>query len=163
MAFLDDNYWMKLAYFYAKYAASRGEIPVGAVVVKDNCFVSASWNQSILSHDPTAHAEITAIRNAGQKLKNYRLVDCDLYITLEPCVMCAGAIIHSRFRRVIYAAKDYKTGAAGSAFSLLDHQKHNHKPEIKSGIYELECGDLLSNFFKIRRIEKKNRFVEKKE
>lgn len=159
MMFLNDQYWMKLAYFYARYAASKNEIPVGAVIVQDNRFVCAGWNQSILNHDPTAHAEIVAIRTAGQKLKNYRLVDCDLYVTLEPCVMCAGAIIHSRFKRVIYAAKDYKTGAAGSVFSLLDDVNHNHQPQIQSGLYATECGDLLSQFFKKRRQQK--RFMKK--
>lgn len=155
MSFLNDDYWIRLAYFYAKYAAMLGEIPVGAVIVQDHHFISAGWNQSITTHDPTAHAEIVAIRRAAQKFKNYRLINADLYITLEPCMMCAGAIIHSRFRRVIFGAFDHKTGAVSSAFSLLNHIKNNHQVEVHSGILAQESGQLLSDFFKKRRQEKK--------
>lgn len=157
MSYLDDFYWINLAHFYAKYAASQGEIPVGAVIVQNDHFISAGWNQSIIKNDPTAHAEIVAIRLAAQQLNNYRLIDCDLYITLEPCMMCAGAIIHSRFRRVIYGASDYKTGAAGSVFSLLPHHNNNHQLQVLSNIESTKCGQLLSDFFKKRRQEKKQK------
>jgi tRNA(adenine34) deaminase len=151
----DDEYWMRHALKLADNAEQDNEIPVGAVVVVDNTVVGEGWNQSISHHDPTAHAEIMALRQAGQNIENYRLVEATLYVTLEPCSMCAGAIVHSRIKRVVFGAADYKTGAAGSILDLLNHPDFNHQPEVISGLLSEECGNKLSQFFKRRRAEKK--------
>ena len=140
----------------AKHAQSIGEIPVGAIVVQDNKVIGEGWNQSITNHDPTAHAEIIALRNAAKKIGNYRLCDTTLYVTLEPCSMCAGAMIHARIKRLVYGANDPKTGAAGTVFNLLNHENLNHKVSCTSGVRADECGQLLSLFFKKRRGAKKN-------
>ena len=137
-------------------AQQQGEIPVGAVLVKDNQIIGEGWNQSIRLHDPSAHAEMMAIREAGKSLQNYRLVDCSLYVTLEPCSMCAGLLIHSRIHRLVFGAPDFKTGAAGSLFDLLGDTRVNHRVEVKGGILAQECGDKLSAFFKLRREQKKS-------
>ena len=150
-----DKQFMKRAFELAQQAETIDEIPVGAVVVANNKIISEGYNQSITLNDPSAHAEMVAIRQAGSALQNYRLLDCTLYVTLEPCPMCAGLLIHSRIKRVVYATTDLKTGAAGSAFNLLCDEKHNHQIQLSSGIMAQECSQLLSAFFKRRRSEKK--------
>ena len=150
-----DKQFMFRAFELAKQAEAIDEIPVGAVVVVNNRIISEGYNQSITLNDPSAHAEMVAIRQAGSILQNYRLLDCTLYVTLEPCPMCAGLLVHSRIKRVVYATADLKTGAAGSAFNLLCDEKHNHQIELDSGIMAEECSQLLSTFFKRRRAEKK--------
>lgn len=149
------EYWMRHALSLADNAQQQGEIPVGAVLVKDNRIIGEGWNQSISLHDPSAHAEMMAIRQAGKNLQNYRLVDCSLYVTLEPCSMCAGLLIHSRIQRLVFGAADFKTGAAGSLFDLLGDPRMNHHVEVTGGILSQECGDKISAFFKMRREQKK--------
>lgn len=156
-----DEYFMQQALALAAKAESYNEIPVGAVLVADNQVIGEGFNQSIMLHDASAHAEMMAIRDAGKKLANYRLIDCTLYVTLEPCMMCAGALVHSRVARVVYGAKDQKTGAAGSAFDLLTHEKHNHRISVTSGVLAEECSGILSNFFKRRRQEIKQAKAQK--
>lgn len=151
----EDSHFMRRAIELANLADSHNEIPVGAVVVCNGEIVGEGYNQSIMNNDPSAHAEMMAIRDAGKNLQNYRLLDCTLYVTLEPCPMCAGLLVHSRINRLIFSSKDLKTGAAGSAFSLLNHEKHNHQVQVKSGLLAAECSDMLSAFFKRRREEKK--------
>jgi len=149
-----DEYWMQQAIELARKAASEDEVPVGAVIVKDNQLISEGWNQPIQKHDPSAHAEMMAIRNAGQSLENYRLIDTTLYVTLEPCSMCVGAMIHARVKRLVFAAYDAKTGAAGSAINLIHEPLHNHKLEVVGGVLEAECKQLLQDFFKKKRKKK---------
>ena len=151
----DDQYWMRQALARADIAASQGEIPVGAVLIKDNQIIGEGWNQSIRLHDPSAHAEMMAIRQAGLNLSNYRLLDTTLYVTLEPCCMCAGLLVHSRIERVVYGAKDEKTGAAGSFCDLLGLAGQNHQVKVTEGVLAEECGNKLSAFFKMRRAQKK--------
>ncbi|WP_392551995.1 tRNA adenosine(34) deaminase TadA [Orbus wheelerorum] len=148
-----DEYWMRYALELAHKAEQQGEIPVGAVIVADNQVIGEGWNQSISNPDPTAHAEIVAIRQAAKKLNNYRLVDTTLYVTLEPCIMCAGAIIHSRIKRIVFGAFDRKTGAAGSFIDVLSYPGVNHLSIIESGICADDAAQLLSEFFKRRRAE----------
>jgi len=151
---MTDEIWMRHALELAKCAESIGEIPVGAVIVDENGqLIGEGFNQSIIKHNPTAHAEIMAIEQAGQFLHNYRLVNTTLYVTLEPCIMCAGAIIHSRIKRVVYGASDYKTGAAGSYINILSRTGINHFAQITTGVLASECSSMLSNFFKKRRLE----------
>lgn len=150
-----DERYMRRAIALAQEAESHNEIPVGAVIVANGEIIGEGFNQSIMNHDPSAHAEMVAIRNAGKALNNYRLIDCTLYVTLEPCMMCSGLLVHSRITRLVYGAKDGKTGAAGSAFNLVQHEKHNHQINVTQGVLEDECSQLLSNFFKRRRAEKK--------
>lgn len=145
---------MREAMLLAGQAAERGEVPVGAVVVKDGEIVGRGSNAPIGMHDPSAHAEILAMRDAAKNIGNYRLVDCSLYVTLEPCAMCAGAIQHARIGKLIFGAKDPKTGACGSVVNLMAEDKLNHHTDINAGILESECGQLISNFFKQRRQEK---------
>lgn len=152
-ALYSDEYWMQQALILARKAEQSGEIPVGAIVVYDNQIIGEGWNQSITLNDPTAHAEVMAIRQAASTLNNYRLINTTLYITLEPCAMCAGAIIHSRIKRVVFGATDYKTGAAGSFINVLAYPGINHLPLIESGICADEASQLLSQFFKRRRAE----------
>jgi len=142
---------MRQALQQARRAEQHGEVPVGAVIVKDGELIGEGWNQPIGSHDPTAHAEIIALREAAVKLNNYRLSDTTLYVTLEPCVMCAGAIIHARVRRIVYGAPDPKGGAAGSMFDTLLSKRFNHQVICEGGILQAECGDVLVKFFKARR------------
>ncbi|MEK8017117.1 MAG: tRNA adenosine(34) deaminase TadA [Candidatus Parabeggiatoa sp.] len=146
-----DEDWMREALRLATFAASLGEIPVGAVVVQGNACIAEGWNQSISDHDPTGHAEIVALRKAAQYLNNYRLVDSTLYVTLEPCVMCAGAIIQARVKRVVFGAYDPKAGAAGSRFDILRDTRHNHHVECVSRVLATPCSDCLKHFFKNRR------------
>lgn len=150
-----DDYWMRHALKLADNAQQQGEIPVGAVLVKDNQIIGEGWNQSISLHDPSAHAEMMAIRQAGKNLQNYRLVNSCLYVTLEPCSMCAGLLIHSRITRLVFGASDFKTGAVGSLFDLLGDLRMNHRIEVKGGILQQESGNKLSSFFKLRRGQKK--------
>lgn len=146
-----DENWMRHALNLAHKAAELGEVPVGAVLVRDEQLISEGWNQPIVQHDPTAHAEIMAIRAAAQQLKNYRLPGTTLYITIEPCSMCAGAIIHSRISRVVFGASEPRAGAAGSAINLLQNEQFNHQTEITSGVLAAECGEVLKDFFLLRR------------
>tara|TARA_R110002167_G_scaffold85314_1_gene231468 strand:- start:442 stop:900 length:459 start_codon:yes stop_codon:yes gene_type:complete len=147
---------MRHALSLADNAQQQGEIPVGAVLVKDNQIIGEGWNQPISLHDPSAHAEMMAIRDAGKNMQNYRLVNSCLYVTLEPCTMCAGLLIHSRIQRLVFAASDFKTGAVGSLFDLLGDPRMNHHVEVIGGVLAQECGDKLSAFFKMRREQKKS-------
>lgn len=146
-----DLFWMQRALELAHQAQAEGEVPVGAVLVKEDQILGEGWNAPIGKRDPTAHAEIRALRNAAKRLGNYRLLDTTMYVTLEPCVMCAGAIIHARVKRVVYGAADPKTGAAGSVFNILNSEQHNHRVQITAGVLEQECSALLKDFFKARR------------
>ena len=150
-----DIYWIRYAMQLAERAEQAGEVPVGAVLVLNNQLLGEGWNLSISRHDPCAHAEIMAIRQAGERIGNYRLLGATLYVTLEPCVMCAGAMIHSRIGRVVYGAQDLKTGAAGSVFDVLSDPRHNHKVTVTIGIESVRCSQQLSDFFRKRRAEKK--------
>lgn len=143
----DDSYWMQLAYQQACLAEQAGEVPVGAVLVKSGQLIASAYNQPITYHDPSAHAEIQVLRKAGKQLSNYRLLDCDLYVTLEPCIMCAGAILHARIARLVYAASDPKTGAVGSVLNIFELSKLNHHTVVVNGIMAHVCGDLLKQFF----------------
>ncbi|HGY0991556.1 tRNA adenosine(34) deaminase TadA [Aeromonas salmonicida] len=150
-----DERWMHHAMALAARAEGIGEIPVGAVLVLGDEVVGEGWNRSISEHDACAHAEIMAIRAAGARLENYRLIDTVLYVTLEPCCMCAGALIHSRVKRVVFGARDLKTGAAGSVFDILQDPRHNHRVSLTEGVLADACSAQLSAFFKRRRAEKK--------
>ena len=151
-----DEQFMREALSLAQQAAALGEVPVGAIVVKDGVIVGRGSNAPIGSQDPSAHAEILALRDAAKNIGNYRLVDCSLYVTLEPCAMCAGAIQHARIGQLVFGAKDPKTGACGSVVNLMTEDKLNHHTEVASGVLERECGQLLSDFFKQRRLSKKS-------
>ena len=146
-----DERWMRRALDLAERARSEGEVPVGAVLVMDDDCIGEGWNRSISTHDPTAHAEIEALRTAAARLRNYRLPGATLYVTLEPCAMCAGAIILARIQRLVYAAADPRTGAAGSVFNILQSTQLNHRVELVSGILEQEAATLLQTFFRERR------------
>ncbi len=146
-----DIEWMRHAMRLAERAQAQGEVPVGAVLVKDGQVIGEGWNHPISGHDPCAHAEIMALRAGAQTLQNYRLLDTTLYVTLEPCVMCAGAMIHARIARVVYGAPDPKTGAAGSVINIFDAAYVNHQIMIEGGILAKACGDLLTDFFKRKR------------
>jgi tRNA(adenine34) deaminase len=146
-----DAHWMRVALALADEAWRRGEVPVGAVVVADGKIVGRGFNTPIGRHDPTAHAEIVALRAAAQELGNYRLPDCELYVTLEPCPMCAGAIMQARLRRLIFGAPDPKTGACGSVVDLLGEPRLNHQTTATGGVLADECGALLKRFFAGRR------------
>jgi tRNA(adenine34) deaminase len=150
-----DLTFMQRAFELAQQAEQHDEIPVGAVVVHQGKIIGEGFNQSIMLNDPSSHAEMNAIRQAGEFLNNYRLLDCTLYVTLEPCPMCAGLLVHSRINRLVYACSDLKTGAAGSAFNLVNSPLLNHQIEVHSSIMQEECSQLLSSFFKRRRKEKK--------
>lgn len=150
----DDTHYMQQAIALAQLAALAGEVPVGAIVVKDDQIIGRGSNSPIALRDPTAHAEIIAMRQAAQHLGNYRLVDCTLYVTLEPCVMCSGAIQHARIARLVFGASDPKTGACGSVVNLMAEPKLNHHTEVVGGILAAECGAILSDFFKARRAQK---------
>jgi tRNA(adenine34) deaminase len=146
-----DTDYMQQALDLAAQAAAAGEVPVGAVVVHEGQVVGRGFNQPISCADPTAHAEIMALRDAGRALGNYRLVDCDLYVTLEPCVMCSGAIMHARIRRVVFGAPDLKTGACGSVVDLFAETRLNHHATVTAGVRAPEAVALLQNFFASRR------------
>ncbi len=146
-----DLTYLREAIAEAQAAEANGEVPVGAVVVHEDRIIGRGQNRVLRDSDPTAHAEIVALREAGLTLKNYRLEDCTLYATLEPCAMCAGAILHARITRLVYAAPDPKAGACGSVLSVMNHSQLNHKVEVVSGLLAEECGALLTNFFRARR------------
>jgi tRNA(adenine34) deaminase len=146
-----DQELMQMALQLAKQAALAGEVPVGAIVVKDGVIIGRGSNAPIVNHDPTAHAEIQAMRAAALHLGNYRLVDCTLYVTLEPCAMCSGAIQHARIARLVYGANDLKTGACGSVVNLMNEPKLNHHTQVTSGVLAEPCAQVLSEFFAARR------------
>jgi tRNA(adenine34) deaminase len=152
---MTDEDFMREALRLAAQAAQAGEVPVGAVVVKDGEIVGRGSNAPISRHDPTSHAEIAALRDAAQRLGNYRLVGCELFVTLEPCVMCVGAMFHARIARVVYGATDPKTGAAGSVLNLFAETRINHHADIHGGVMAQECGKVLSDFFAMRRAQQK--------
>jgi tRNA(adenine34) deaminase len=146
-----DELWMEEALREAQRALALGEVPIGAIVVCNQRVVGRGCNRPLTANDPTAHAEILALREAGQALGNYRLPDCDLYVTVEPCVMCAGAITLARIRRLIYGAEDPKAGAVHSVLQVLNHPKLNHKVEVSSGVLAARCMDLVQAFFREKR------------
>ena len=153
----NDLYWMTKAYELAQQAEEQGEVPVGAVLVNsENQCIGEGCNQPITGHDPTAHAEIVAIRNAANLLGNYRLPGTTLYVTLEPCPMCAGAIIHARISRVVIATPDPRSGSAGSVYNLLDSMQLNHRATVTTGILQHECSTLLKSFFLDKRENSEN-------
>jgi tRNA(adenine34) deaminase len=147
----EDEKWMSLALEQARKAEEEGEVPVGAILVKDGLLIAKAHNQPISTNDATAHAEIQLIRAAGKKLKNYRLTGTSLYVTLEPCAMCLGAIMHARVERIVFGAYDPKTGVCGSSENLMDANCFNHKVDLVSGVMENESKQLLKNFFNSRR------------
>ena len=148
---MNDEDFMREALALARQAAAAGEVPVGAVVVKDGAIVGRGYNQPILRHDPAAHAEIMAMRDAAQHLRNYRLIDCSLFVTLEPCAMCAGAMMHARIARVVYGASDPKTGACGSVVDLFSEARLNYHAQVTGGILAEDAAQLLQQFFAGRR------------
>lgn len=148
---LHDIQFMQAAYQQALLAWNEGEVPVGAVVVKDGVIIASGYNRPIGRHDPTAHAEIMALRAAAELIGNYRLPGCELYVTLEPCMMCAGAMMHARLARVIYAASDPKTGVAGSLLNVFENGQLNHHTQVTGGVLAGECSSLLRDFFAHRR------------
>jgi tRNA(adenine34) deaminase len=149
-----DQTYMQTALDLAGQAALAGEVPVGAIVVKDGVIVGRGYNAPISQHDPSAHAEIQAMRDAANTLGNYRLVGCTLYVTLEPCAMCSGAMQHARIARLVYGASDPKTGACGSVINLMAEPRLNHHTEVSSGVMAEQCGTVLSQFFASRRKNK---------
>ncbi|AYV20817.1 tRNA adenosine(34) deaminase TadA [Vibrio mediterranei] len=159
----EDRRFMQRAMELANHAESEGEVPVGAVLVRGGEIIAEGWNQSIGNHDATAHAEMQVIRKAGQNLENYRLLDTTLYVTLEPCPMCAGALLHSRVKRVVFGAPDLKAGAAGTVLNLFESQASYHYADVESGLLEEECRHQLQAFFKRRRKEIKQKKREKRD
>lgn len=147
----EPEVWMQRALELAALARAQDEVPVGALVVLDDQVIGEGWNRPVSTSDPTAHAEIIALRSAASRVGNYRLPGADLYVTLEPCVMCAGAIIHARIARVIIGARDPKGGAAGSVFQILPTERLNHTVAVSSGVMESECATILREFFQSRR------------
>ena len=146
-----DEKWMKIAISEANLAINDGEIPVGAVLIQNDKLIAKAHNQPILNHDPTAHAEVEVLRKAGKKLRNYRLSGSTLYVTLEPCAMCLGAILHARIERIVFGASDPKTGVCGSKADLTSETFFNHKVQVVGGILEEENKEILQSFFKSRR------------
>jgi tRNA(adenine34) deaminase len=146
-----DEILMRAALAEAQAAANAGEVPIGALAVIGGAIVARGQNRVLRDLDPTAHAEVVAIRAAAQAIGNYRLLDCELYVTLEPCAMCAGAMIHARLARLVYAAQDPKAGAAGSVLEVLNHPRLNHRMQVTPGVLAEECGELLRGFFRERR------------
>lgn len=150
-----DAAFMRQAMLLAEKAQAIGEVPVGAIIVVDSMIVGQGYNQSIALHDPSAHAEMLALREAAKNLENYRVVDATLYVTLEPCPMCAGALVHGRVKRIVFGAYDQKTGAAGTTMNLVQHDLLNHKMDVTGGCLQDECSAQISAFFKQRRRQKK--------
>lgn len=155
-----DIYFMEKAIEMAKIAYDKKEVPVGCVIVKDGEIISSGYNRVEETRNPLMHAEIIAINNACEKLDTWRLLDCTLYVTLEPCVMCSGALIHSRVGRLVFGGRDFKRGCVSSIMNLLDDDRFNHKVEVQGGVLETKCIELMSNFFKERRQEKKYKKYE---
>ncbi len=149
----EDMGFMQLALRQAQAAAAAGEVPVGAVVVRAGQVIASAHNAPLRSNDPTAHAEVNAMRSAAQTLGNYRLEDCTLYVTLEPCAMCSGAALHARFKRVVFGATEPKTGAVGSVLNLFSHQQLNHQTQVTGGVLADECAQVLQGFFETRRVQ----------
>ncbi|WP_338553934.1 tRNA adenosine(34) deaminase TadA [Paenibacillus sp. KS-LC4] len=150
----EDEYWMQQAIEEARKAERIGEVPIGAIVVKDREIIGRGYNLRETQHDPTAHAEMVAIRDACKELDAWRLLDCTLYVTLEPCPMCAGAIVQARVKRVVYGTGDPKAGCAGTLMNLLQEPRFNHETELTSGILQQECATMLTQFF--RKLRRKN-------
>jgi tRNA(adenine34) deaminase len=146
-----DELWMQEALRAAQRALEAGEVPVGAVVVHEGKIVGRGFNRNITDSDPTAHAEVVALREAGAAIGNHRLGDCDLFVTIEPCPMCAGALVHARIRRLVYGADDPKAGAVHSAMQVVNHPSANHEIEVRGGVLAGKCADLLQEFFRARR------------
>jgi tRNA(adenine34) deaminase len=146
-----DELWMEEALRCAQRALEAGEVPVGAVVVLDGRIVGRGWNRNIVDRDPTAHAEIIALREAGAAVSNHRLEGCELFVTIEPCAMCAGAMVHARIKRLVYGADDPKAGAVRSVMPVLNHPQLNHKVEVQGGILAGRSAELLQSFFRNRR------------
>jgi tRNA(adenine34) deaminase len=146
-----DELWMEEALRSAQRAHEAGEVPVGAVIVCDGRIVGRGWNRNITDSDPTAHAEVIALREAGITLGNHRLGECELFVTIEPCAMCAGALLHARIKRLVYGADDPKAGAVHSVLQVLNHPQLNHRVEVRSGVLAGRCAELLQTFFKSRR------------
>lgn len=147
-----DIDWMRFALANAEKASQSDEVPVGALVVDaENNIIGQGWNQPISNNDPTSHAEIIALRQAAEKIGNYRILNATLYVTLEPCVMCAGAMVHARIKRLVFGAYDPRAGAAGSVFDILESDQLNHHVEVSGGILAEECGDQLKKFFQAKR------------
>jgi tRNA(adenine34) deaminase len=153
---MTDEFFMQSALEQAQTAAAAGEVPVGAVVVHKGQVIATGRNSPIEGHDPTAHAEIMALRAAAKALGNYRLPDCELYVTLEPCAMCSGALLHARLKRVVFGASDPKTGAAGSVINLFDQPQLNHQTALQGGVLANEAASILKDFFNRRRLEKRS-------
>jgi tRNA(adenine34) deaminase len=151
----DDEYWMTYAIELAERAAKQGEVPVGAVLVADDKIIGEGYNCPIGTCDPSAHAEVVALRHGAACLKNYRLNNSTLYVTLEPCIMCVGAIVHARVERLVFGAYDLKAGAVQSVFQMLDTHKLNHRVTYVGGLLSVQCGHLLTEFFRLRRASKK--------
>jgi tRNA(adenine34) deaminase len=151
MRLRDDAAWMELALEQAFLAAQAGEVPVGALVIRDGEIIGRGHNRNLLDNDPTAHAEIIALRQAAAKLGNHRLSGCTLFATIEPCSMCAGALIHARIARLVYGATDVKAGAAGSVLEVLNHPRLNHKLEVTAGVLKERCSEILQEFFRLKR------------
>ena len=146
-----DELWMEEAVRCAQRALESGEVPVGAVVVHAGQIIARGWNQNITGFDPTAHAEMMALREAGAAMGNHRLEDCDLFVTIEPCAMCAGAMVHARIRRLVYGADDPKAGAVKSVIQVLNHPQLNHRVEVRSGVLAGRSAEVLQTFFRNRR------------
>ena len=155
-ASMTDAQAMQLALAQAAMAAAAGEVPVGAVVLRNGVVIAVGHNAPIVSHDPSAHAEMQALRAAAQALGNYRLPECELFVTLEPCAMCAGAMLPARLKRVVFGASDPKTGAAGSVINLFEQSQLNHQTQVQGGVLTQECAAVLQAFFKLRRAQKIN-------
>jgi tRNA(adenine34) deaminase len=146
-----DELWMEEALRAAQRSLDTGEVPVGAVVISEGKIVGRGFNRNILDSDPTAHAEVVALRDAGASIGNHRLSDCEVFVTIEPCAMCAGAMVHARIRRLIYGADDPKAGAVQSVLHILNHPALNHRIEVRSGVLAGRCADILREFFRSRR------------
>ena len=152
----DDERWMALALQEAEIAAQKGEVPVGAVVVHDGKLLAKSHNLRELNKDPLAHAELLAIAEAAKHLDRWRLIDCTLYVTLEPCPMCAGAIVNSRLDRIVFGASDLRAGACGSVLNIVEDERLNHRPAVTGGVLQPQCSEILSNFFRDLRARRKD-------
>jgi tRNA(adenine34) deaminase len=148
-----DELWMEEALRAARRALDAGEVPVGAIVVCDGEIIGRGWNRNLADSDPTAHAEIIALREAGANLGNHRMGDCELFATIEPCPMCAGALVHARLKRLVYGADDPKAGAVHSVMTVLNHPQLNHRTEVRGGVLAGRCAELLQSFFRSRREE----------
>ena len=149
-----DEFYMAKALQLAQQAGAAGEVPVGALVVRNGEIIGEGYNQPISACDPTAHAEVVAMRNAASKINNYRLSDCDLYVTIEPCTMCVGAMVHGRIRRIVFGALEPRAGALQSQLQLMDQDHYNHSVDVRGQVLEQQCGDLISGFFRHRRKNK---------